>query len=126
MKESAAPTPQEIHALSLRWMEVFEQSARAQDRKAFERLFSKVAILFGVEKGGCLDWPMQIQFAFNRDQTKIAQFGSHAAVAITRWSLQPIVLGGQVKIGWASLVLQLFPKGGDKAEFLCVHAHFSC
>jgi hypothetical protein len=113
-------TPDDLSVLSTRWLEVFEASARATDQATFKGLFHPDAILFGVEKGGAVDWPLKLAFKFDIERARVVP-SDPFAVVIVEWSMQPLVIGGDGRKGRATLLLTV--EGGKR--FLCLHAHFS-
>lgn len=106
-------------------MQCFVEAARARAIEPFQALFHKDAVIFGAEKGGCIDWPIGLQFEFHLHAAQIIAQPPYSFV-IANWTKQPLVLGGEVVQGNATIVLFLEP--GEKQgsyKMLCVHAHFS-
>lgn len=120
---TAEASPEDLVGLMSAWLDCFVSAAREQDASKFKRLFHGDAILFGNHKGGCVDWPLAIQFSFDREHARIFPVNG-VVLCVVDWSMLPIVAGGDVKRGHATFFCAL---RSNKCtwEFLCAHAHFS-
>lgn len=122
--KSAREIPSEdLRALTLEWMRCFTEAARAQAVEPFQALFHSEAVIFGAEKGGCIDWPLTLQFCFDAQSARIIA-APPFTFAIASWQRLSPIVGGEPASGSATLIFTFEPteKG---ARFLCVHAHFS-
>lgn len=119
--------PEVLQGLTMKWLDCFISAVRVGDRKGFGELFLKECIVFGGEKGGCVDWGMAYQLEIDTANCKISVFDQpHGTLCVVDWRANPIVDVTQSKRGHATFLLLLVPGSRQgQLKFECMHAHFS-
>lgn len=120
-------TPEVLQGLTVKWMECFVSAARVGDRKGFGGLFHEHCVVFGGEKGGCVDWDMAHQFVLDVQNAKIHPIMNHpGSLCVVDWVSQPIIDMAQRRSGHATFYFVLLSGNEEgKLKFECMHAHFS-
>lgn len=116
--------PETLQQLAIKWMEMFQQCARAEDRHNVIQLFDKDALLAGTQKGGALDSILSKNFRFEADAAKMIPHGANI-LFLAPWHAVSMVHGGPTRKGDATFYAGLQIRTDGKKEFRCYHAHFS-
>lgn len=118
-------SPETLQKLATAWLIEFQAVARQRDLSMLNRLFHSQAVLWGIEKGGCCDWPIRLQFTFDLDNARMTPISPFIMV-LCDWTTRPLVIGGDVKRGHATFLIVVEPKQGENKGYVeCAHAHFS-
>lgn len=113
-----------LHGLLSKWVESFENAARAENRQGIMNLFSEQALIAGSHKGGPLDSILSKGFSFHLCSAKIYTQNGFA-LALVPWTSNSIIANGNVVGGEATLFVGAEQMEDDRKRFVCYHAHFS-
>lgn len=120
-------TPEVLQTLTVKWIDCFVSAARAGDKRGFGELFSSQTIVFGGEKGGCVDWDTAHQLHVDTKNARIHPvLDPPGSLCIADWKSKPLVLGGTTKRGHVTFFFVMVPGSQEgQLKYECIHAHFS-